>query len=338
MPHPMSQTLGEKLRQAREENGLALADVAEQTRISSLYLEAIENDDYKILPGGIFNKGFIKSYAKFVGIDEQEAMMDYQSQLARTEGVAPPESEQRTYRPEVLTDDHSGSMLPTIIVAALVLAIMTGGILYLVNYLRGGGSSVASNTAKPSANTASEPTPAPTPAVSDVPTMSGIKVEFKASDAVSVMAVVDGKATTSLVAAGSSTTFEPKESLKLSYSRSLASSVQLAINGKPITPPASPTNPKRAVIEFEINKDDLPQIWSSGTIVAPSTVETTANANVATPAPLAKVTPRPAPPASANTAANVAKPPPANTAKPPTMTGKPPVMMNTAKPTPKPGE
>ena len=40
----MSQTLGEKLRQAREEGGLTLADVAEQTRISSLYLEAIEHD------------------------------------------------------------------------------------------------------------------------------------------------------------------------------------------------------------------------------------------------------------------------------------------------------
>ena len=334
----MSQTLGEKLRQAREEGGLTLADVAEQTHISSLYLEAIEHDDYKILPGGIFNKGFIKSYAKFVGIDEQEALMDYQSQLARTEGAAPPESEQRTYRPEVLTDDHSGSMLPTIIVAALVLALMTGGILYLVSYLRGGSSTVASNTAKPAANAAVDPTPAPTSAISDVPSMSTIKVEFKATDAVSVMAVVDGKATTSLVAAGSSTTFEPKESLKLSYSRSLANSVQLAINGKPITPPASPTNPRRAVIEFEINKDDLPQIWSTGSIVAPSPVDTAVNANVAAPAPIAKVTPRPAPAATANTAANVAKPSPANTAKPPTMTGKPPAMMTTTKPTPKPGE
>jgi len=333
----MSQTLGEKLRQAREENGLTLGDVADQTRISSLYLEAIENDDYKILPGGIFNKGFIKSYAKFVGISEQEALMDYQAQLARSEGAAPAATDQKTYRPEVLTDDNSGSMLPTIIVAALVLAIMTGGILYLVNYLRG-GSSVASNTTKPSANVNAEASPVPTPASeSDVPSMSAIKVELKATDAVSVNAVVDGKASTSLVAAGSSTTFEPKESLKLSYSRSLANSVQLAINGKPIAPPTSPTNPRRAVIEFEINKDDLPQIWSSGSITGQGPADITANANVAPPVTAPRPSPKPALPVAANTAANTVKPP-ANTAKPPTMTGKPPAMMTTAKPTPKPGE
>ena len=71
----MSLTLGEKLRQAREERGISIREVSEQTRISSLYLEAIENDNYKTLPGGIFNKGFVKSYAKFVGFDEQEAAL-----------------------------------------------------------------------------------------------------------------------------------------------------------------------------------------------------------------------------------------------------------------------
>ena len=80
----MSLSLGEKLREAREERGFTIADVAEQTRISSLYLESIENDDYRILPGGIFNKGFVKSYAKFVGINEAEALQDYSALLAQT--------------------------------------------------------------------------------------------------------------------------------------------------------------------------------------------------------------------------------------------------------------
>ncbi|MCA1609259.1 MAG: helix-turn-helix domain-containing protein, partial [Acidobacteria bacterium] len=73
----MSQTLGEKLRQAREDRGISLSEVAEHTRISSLYISSIEKDDYKPLPGGIFNKGFIKSYARYIGIDEQEALQDY---------------------------------------------------------------------------------------------------------------------------------------------------------------------------------------------------------------------------------------------------------------------
>ena len=99
----MSLTLGEKLRQAREERGFTIADVAEQTRISSLYLESIENDDYRILPGGIFNKGFVKSYAKSVGINEVEALSDYSEILASKSE----DEELKVYRPEVLTDDCS---------------------------------------------------------------------------------------------------------------------------------------------------------------------------------------------------------------------------------------
>src|SRR5687768_6323500 len=111
----MAETLGEKLRHAREERGLSLSEVADQTRISSLYLESIENDDYRILPGGIFNKGFVKSYAKYVGINEQEALQDYANLVAETAG--PAGEEVKTYRPEVLTDDRSGSMAPTVITA-----------------------------------------------------------------------------------------------------------------------------------------------------------------------------------------------------------------------------
>ena len=66
----MSETIGEKLRLAREARGIALRDISEQTRISIRYLEAIETDDYRRLPGGIFNRSFIRAYAKFIGYDE----------------------------------------------------------------------------------------------------------------------------------------------------------------------------------------------------------------------------------------------------------------------------
>ena len=52
----MAETLGEKLRAAREEKGISISEVAEQTRIAPMYIECIENDNYKPLPGGIFNK------------------------------------------------------------------------------------------------------------------------------------------------------------------------------------------------------------------------------------------------------------------------------------------
>jgi cytoskeletal protein RodZ len=129
----MSQTLGEKLRQAREAKGISVSEVAEQTRIAPLYIESIDNDDYRALPGGIFNRGFIKSYARYVSVDEAEALADYARLLNDTEGNDV--EEVKTYNPQVLTDDRqTHSMVPTIIVAIVVLGLMTGVILFLVNY------------------------------------------------------------------------------------------------------------------------------------------------------------------------------------------------------------
>ncbi len=83
----MPETLGEKLRAAREERGVSVSEVAEQTRIAPMYIECIENDNYKPLPGGIFNKGFVKSYARFIGYDEQQALQEYSRLVTQTEGA-----------------------------------------------------------------------------------------------------------------------------------------------------------------------------------------------------------------------------------------------------------
>ena len=323
----MSQTLGEKLRQAREERGISIAEVAEQTRISPYYIESIERDDYKPLPGGIFNKGFVKSFAKYVNIDEQQALADYTSLVSATQPVEEPEP--RSYRPEVLTDDNAGrSMTPTIIMAVVILALMTGGILFGLNYLQNrSATEPANSTANTNTNTAAQTNTNTAPAVSNAPDMATLKVDFKAvgSD-VSVSAVKDaGKSFTTLVKAGESTSFDPKESLKLSYSRSLASAVQLSINGKAITPPIQPL-PKRNVIEFEINKSNLPQIWQIGAISGdPADQAPPPTAAPAGTAPVVKapVTPKPVVPAANSAAANTTS---ANTAKP----------ANKPAPTPKP--
>src|SRR4051812_6455853 len=131
----MTLTLGEKLRQAREDRGYTISEISEHTRISSQYLESIENDDHSTLPGGIFNKGFVKSYAKFVGINEQEALLDYTRLISATEEAS--DGEMRTYRPEVWSDDTGvRSMLPTALVAIVILGVMTGAILLGLKYLR----------------------------------------------------------------------------------------------------------------------------------------------------------------------------------------------------------
>ncbi len=61
--------LGLILREAREAKGLSLAEVHERTRISSRYLEAIEEGNFAVLPGDVYIKGFLQNYADCVGLD-----------------------------------------------------------------------------------------------------------------------------------------------------------------------------------------------------------------------------------------------------------------------------
>jgi hypothetical protein len=167
--------------------------------------------------------------------------------------------------------------------------------------------------------------------------MATLKVEFKAlGEPVSLTATNDGKTSTSIVTPGAAATFEPKTSLKLSYSRSLANFVQLLINGKQIALPAAPLEPRRNAIAFEINSENLPQIWSSGSITSevPAAVVEPSVANSPTAGTTQRPTPVPrstvaAPPAETLPKTPLARPsvspkPPTMTGKPPTMTGKPP--------------
>ncbi len=71
-------TLGEFLIGAREAKGLDLHDAAQQTRISIYYLKALEEEDFSKLPGEVFVKGFLKSYARFLAIPEEEIIRRYQ--------------------------------------------------------------------------------------------------------------------------------------------------------------------------------------------------------------------------------------------------------------------
>ncbi len=70
-------TLGQYLSSTRELKGFDLHDAAQQTRIGIQYLKALEQDDFAKLPGEVFVKGFLKNYAKFLGLSEQEVLKKY---------------------------------------------------------------------------------------------------------------------------------------------------------------------------------------------------------------------------------------------------------------------
>jgi cytoskeletal protein RodZ len=68
---------GDKFRKAREKKDISLDAVSNVTKISSRMLKAIEEENFDQLPGGVFNKGFIRAYAKHLGMDAEEAVTDY---------------------------------------------------------------------------------------------------------------------------------------------------------------------------------------------------------------------------------------------------------------------
>ena len=62
-------TFGEELRRERKLRRIALREVAEATKINLRYLEALERNDFQHLPGGVFNRGFVRAYAQYIGVD-----------------------------------------------------------------------------------------------------------------------------------------------------------------------------------------------------------------------------------------------------------------------------
>ena len=108
---------------------MGLREICDQTRISVHYLEAIEANDYKRLPGGVFNRSFIKAYAKCVGYDEREAIEGYTRYL-REHGDSADEVNTHPHYSKVYTDTPATrSPVLTVFLAILILALLTAAAL-----------------------------------------------------------------------------------------------------------------------------------------------------------------------------------------------------------------
>jgi cytoskeleton protein RodZ len=84
-------SLGERLKREREARGISLEEIARKTRISVRSLHAIEEERFDLLPGGIFNKSFIRQYADFLGLDGEQSAREYARKTAAVqEAQAPP--------------------------------------------------------------------------------------------------------------------------------------------------------------------------------------------------------------------------------------------------------
>ena len=70
-------SFGKKLKREREMRGIALAEIARHTKISTRMLEAIEEDRFDVLPGGIFSRAFVLHYARYLGLNEEQAGAEF---------------------------------------------------------------------------------------------------------------------------------------------------------------------------------------------------------------------------------------------------------------------
>jgi transcriptional regulator with XRE-family HTH domain len=80
-------TFGERLKRERELREVTVKEIASATRIAPKFLEALENEEWNKLPGGVFGRGFVRSIARYLGLGEENLLSDYD--LARGETSAP---------------------------------------------------------------------------------------------------------------------------------------------------------------------------------------------------------------------------------------------------------
>ncbi len=79
---------GERLKREREMREVSMDELTKATRISTRFIEALENEDWEKLPGGVFGHGFVRSIARYLGLDEEALLGEYD--LARAEKAQPP--------------------------------------------------------------------------------------------------------------------------------------------------------------------------------------------------------------------------------------------------------
>ena len=68
---------GEHLKREREMRGVTLDEICAATRIANRFLEALESEDWDRLPGGVFNRGFVRAVARYLGLDEEALVAEY---------------------------------------------------------------------------------------------------------------------------------------------------------------------------------------------------------------------------------------------------------------------
>jgi len=148
--------LGSSLRETRIRRGLELAQVATETRIRTRYLEALEEERFDRLPGSVYARGFVRSYAAYLGLDAQLFLEEYDARF-KTRDEPLPAPAQLELRPR--------SPRPYVLAAiALLLALLSAVLAWQLSSSsspRPGRPQVTPVAAAPAPPPATPPQPAP---------------------------------------------------------------------------------------------------------------------------------------------------------------------------------
>lgn len=130
-------SFGQRMKREREMRGIKLDEISESTKIARRNLEALEQEQFDRLPGGIFNKGFVRAYAKYLGLDEEQAVNDFMLASANYDQPAalqpPPTS---WVKPPVIPSDAAlrRKNLIWAIAAAIILIFGLAAWFYFLRY------------------------------------------------------------------------------------------------------------------------------------------------------------------------------------------------------------
>jgi hypothetical protein len=131
----MDRGVGTFLHQARNRRRIELSEVEAATRIRLRYLSAIENEEWDVLPGGVYTRGFIRTYASFLGLDGERLVEDYRASVERWHRT--PSEQARGGDPSRASGAGSRLRLP--LAALVVLAVIAVAVVAVVAIPDGGG-------------------------------------------------------------------------------------------------------------------------------------------------------------------------------------------------------
>ena len=225
---------GGMLRQARERRGISLRQIAASTKISAAALEALERNDISKLPGGIFSRAFVRSYAIEVGLDPAQTVREF---LERFDGEPPPTSAVHVPVPEEESAFENQQRIAGVLLKLLLISVPIVGVILYFTLHTSPPVTVAPTTPPAQQAVALPPAPAPAsaPAVAAaaVPVASPtMRLDIHPTGPCWISLTVDGEGVMSRVMlAGETDTREFSESAVIDVGD--AGAFAFSIDGRP---------------------------------------------------------------------------------------------------------